>query len=212
MRIPRRSLLSVCLLCLAISKIVNAQTPATGNDGTPQYRNPNLAIEDRVADLISRMTLEEKVEQLVPARGDEVSVIDPTGTFTNDTARQTLARIGTRGELQNPIKALSGGNQQKVLFGRIIEQDARLILLDEPTKGVDIGAKSDIYDIIYELAEQGRCVVVVSSEEEELLEVADWIVVFRHGTCDGHSIPASQLTIADLRREAWTAAPHEGVR
>jgi ribose transport system ATP-binding protein len=72
---------------------------------------------------------------------------------------------------------------------------------------VDIGAKLDIYDIIYELAEQGRCVVVVSSEEEELLEVADRIVVFRHGTCDGHSIPASQLlTIADLRREAWTAA------
>jgi ABC-type multidrug transport system ATPase subunit len=89
-----------------------------------------------------------------------------------------------------------------LLFGRIIEQDARLILLDELTKGVDFGAKSDIYDIIYELAEQGRCVAVVSSEEQELLETADRIVVFRHGVCDGHSIPASQLTIADLRREA----------
>jgi ABC-type uncharacterized transport system ATPase subunit len=83
----------------------------------------------------------------------------------SNSARQTLARIRTRGELENPVKALSG-NQQKVLFGRITEQDARLILLDEPTKGVDIGAKSEIYDIIFELADQGRCMVVVSSEEE----------------------------------------------
>ncbi|HWK46972.1 MAG TPA: sugar ABC transporter ATP-binding protein, partial [Stellaceae bacterium] len=57
-------------------------------------------------------------------------------------ARTLLGRIGTRGHLDRPIKALSGGNQQKVLFGRIIEQDAQLILLDEPTKGVDIGAKA----------------------------------------------------------------------
>jgi len=63
------------------------------------------------------------------------------------------------------VKALSGGNQQKVLFGRIIEQDARLVLLDEPTKGVDIGAKADIYAIIRDLAAQGRCVLVISSEE-----------------------------------------------
>src|SRR5215471_18837000 len=90
MRIPRRSLLSVCLLCLTISTIVNAQTPSASHDITPNYRNPNLAIEDRVADLVSRMTVEEKVEQIVP--GNQVSVIDPTETFTNESARQTLAR------------------------------------------------------------------------------------------------------------------------
>ena len=104
------------------------------------------------------------------------------------------------------MNALSGGNPQNVLFGRIIAQVARLILLDESTSGVAICAKSDIYDIIYELAEQGRCVVGVSSEEEELLEIADRIVVFRHGVCDGYSIPAPQVTVVDLRREAWTAA------
>ena len=92
MRIPRRSLLSVCLLCLAISTIANPQTQSASNDSTPNYRNPSLAIEDRVADLLSRMTREEKVNQLVPTRGNQVSVIDPTGTFTNETARQTLAR------------------------------------------------------------------------------------------------------------------------
>src|SRR5215469_16518774 len=92
MRTPRRSLLFVCLLCLAISTIVNAQTLSPGNDSTPNYRNPNLAIEDRVADLLSRMTLEEKVNELVPPLSNEVSVIDPTGTFTNETARGALAR------------------------------------------------------------------------------------------------------------------------
>jgi ABC-type sugar transport system ATPase subunit len=162
---------------------------------------------------IAMLTEERKQDGFIPLMSAFRNIVLPTlhryrtaglvnWRAATNTARQILARIGTRGELENPIKALSGGNQQKVLFGRIIEQDARLILLDEPTKGVDIGAKSDIYDIIYELAEQGRCVVVVSSEEEELLEVADRIVVFRHGACDGHSVPASQLTIADLRREA----------
>src|SRR5215469_16454511 len=92
MKIPRRSLLSVCSLCLAISTIVNAQTPSPSNDSTPKYRNPNLAIEDRVADLLSRMTVEEKVDELVPPRSNQVSVIDPTGTFTNETASRALAR------------------------------------------------------------------------------------------------------------------------
>jgi beta-glucosidase len=79
-------------LCLAISTIANAQTQSAANDSTPNYQNPNLAIEDRVSDLLSRMTTEEKVGQLVPALGNQVSVIDPTGTFTNETARQTLGR------------------------------------------------------------------------------------------------------------------------
>jgi ABC-type sugar transport system ATPase subunit len=166
---------------------------------------------------IAMLTEERKRDGFIPLMSALSNVVLPTlhryrnaGLVNHEaaanSARRTLARIGTRGELQNPVMALSGGNQQKVLFGRIIEQDARLILLDEPTKGVDIGAKADIYDIIRKLAEQGRCVLVVSSEEEELLELADRIVVFRHGACDGHAIQADQLTIADLRREAWTAA------
>lgn len=120
-------------------------------------------------------------------------------------AARTLSSISTRGVLGNPVKSLSGGNQQKVLLGRIIEQDAGLILLDEPTKGVDIAAKADIYAIIRHLAAEGRAVVVVSSEEEELLELADRITFFRHGRCDGQAFPAADLTIADLRREAWSA-------
>ena len=120
------------------------------------------------------------------------------------TASQILVELNTRGKLHGPIKSLSGGNQQKVLLARVIGQDARLVLLDEPTKGVDIGAKADIYAIIRRMAAEGRCVVVVSSEEEELLEIADRILVFHQGTCDGVAVTADELSIAGLRKAAWS--------
>ncbi|MES5047213.1 sugar ABC transporter ATP-binding protein [Rhizobium nepotum] len=123
-----------------------------------------------------------------------------------ETASRTLARIGTRGRLDGPIKSLSGGNQQKVLLGRIIEQSADLILLDEPTKGVDIGAKADIYAIIRALADEGRCIIVVSSEEEELMEISDRIAVFQHGHCGGRAIPVSEASLGGLRQAAWAPA------
>ena len=119
------------------------------------------------------------------------------------TAEELLSKMNTLGDLYGPIQSLSGGNQQKVLLARVIAQHATLVLLDEPTKGVDIGAKSDIYQIIYQLAENGCCVIMVSSEEDELLDVADNIVVFRNGVCDGNIIESSQLTPADLRKAAW---------
>jgi ribose transport system ATP-binding protein len=120
------------------------------------------------------------------------------------SARQILAEMNTRGDLRGPIKSLSGGNQQKVLLARVIGQNAKLVLLDEPTKGVDIGAKADIYAIIRRMAAEGRCVVVVSSEEEELLEIADRILVFHQGSCDGLAVAADELSIAGLRKAAWS--------
>ena len=119
-------------------------------------------------------------------------------------AAQSLAGIPVRGNVHEPIASLSGGNQQKVLFARALLQSPSLLLLDEPTKGVDIGAKAEIYDIIRKLAARGGAVLVVSSEEEELLEVADRIVVFRNGSCGGHAIPAAELSVANLRRTAWS--------
>ena len=81
-----------------------------------------------------------------------------------------------------------------------------LVLLDEPTEGVGIGAKAGIYRITRQLADKGCCVIVVSSEEEELLDVADTITVFRQGKCDGVIIPARDLKPADLRKAAWVHA------
>jgi L-arabinose transport system ATP-binding protein len=83
--------------------------------------------------------------------------------------------------LMQLIRNLSGGNQQKVILARWLSEQVKVILLDEPTRGIDVGAKSEIYSIIYRLAEQGVGVVVVSSDLPEVLAVADRVMVMRKG-------------------------------
>ena len=93
MRIPQRILLMPLFACLALLCVTaSGQGKAAQADNAPKYRNPALAIDDRVADLLSRMTLEEKVGQLTGGGEGRTSVIDPTGTFTDETARTTLQR------------------------------------------------------------------------------------------------------------------------
>ena len=83
------------------------------------------------------------------------------------------------------VGALSGGNQQKVLLSRLLETVPKVLILDEPTRGVDIGAKSEIYRIIDELAQGGAAVLVISSELPEVVGIADRVVVMREGETTG---------------------------
>ncbi len=85
-----------------------------------------------------------------------------------------------------PIRLLSGGNQQKVMLGRWLAGTTRVLLLDEPTRGVDVGAKSEIYQLITRLAREGLAVVVVSSDLPEVLHLADRLVVMREGAISAH--------------------------
>ena len=128
------------------------------------------------------------------------------GLMRRDTSL-ALQNVAVRGNIDGPMVRLSGGNQQKVLFARAIRQQPKLLLLDEPTKGVDIGAKGEIHRIIRRLAEGNDevAIVVVSSEEEEILAVADDVVVFRAGTCDGTIYDPAILGGRDgsLRSLAW---------
>jgi len=79
------------------------------------------------------------------------------------------------------VAELSGGNQQKVAIARILHQEAEILLMDEPTKGIDVGTKAEIYRMMGELASQGRTVVFVSSYLPELLAVCDRIGVMARG-------------------------------
>ncbi len=99
------------------------------------------------------------------------------------------------------ISNLSGGNQQKVLLGRCLLNDPQILLLDEPTRGIDVGAKYEIYQLILELASQGRTVLFVSSEMQELMGVADRIMVMSGGRCAG-IIPAAGATQEEILRLA----------
>ena len=83
------------------------------------------------------------------------------------------------------ISSLSGGNQQKVIFGRLLLTEPRVLLLDEPTRGVDVGAKYEIYTLINKLAEEGRGVIAVSSEMPELIGISDRIAVMSAGRLAG---------------------------
>ena len=104
------------------------------------------------------------------------------------------------------IKSLSGGNQQKVIIGRWLLTQPDVLLLDEPTRGIDVGAKYEIYQLILELAGQGKGVMMVSSEMPELLGICDRILVMSNGQLAGivergkdfGDIPGEQETIMAL--------------
>ncbi len=107
-------------------------------------------------------------------------LIDETWEQTNARDRTAQLRVKTP-SVHQLIRNLSGGNQQKVILGRWLSETVKVILLDEPTRGIDIGAKSEIYTIMQDLARQGVCVIVVSSELPEVLGVSDRIAVMRQG-------------------------------
>ena len=118
-------------------------------------------------------------------------------------AREVLETLDIRGDVSSPIERLSGGNQQKALLGKALLQHPRLLLLDEPTKGIDIQTKAEIHDIIARLAhEQGVAVVIVSSEEEEILAVADEVAIMEAGRLDKPARPVGEFSVLGLRRRA----------
>ena len=98
------------------------------------------------------------------------------------------------------ITSLSGGNQQKVILGRWLLTDPEVLLLDEPTRGIDVGAKYEIYQLMISLAEAGKCIMMVSSEMPELLGVCDKILVMSGGRLAGEleTSEATQEKIMEL--------------
>lgn len=99
--------------------------------------------------------------------------------------------------MEQEINKLSGGNQQKVIFGRWIEKNMDLLMLDEPTRGIDVRAKSEIHKLMRTLADQGKTIIVVSSELEELVNVSDRIMVMNEGRIKG-IVKAGQTTPKEI--------------
>ena len=93
---------------------------------------------------------------------------------------QKLLRVKCT-SIEQSIGELSGGNQQKVIVGKWLASNSEIVIFDEPTKGVDVGAKTDIYQLILELADSGKTIIIVSSEYEELLAICSRIYVMREG-------------------------------
>jgi methyl-galactoside transport system ATP-binding protein len=99
------------------------------------------------------------------------------------------------------IRDLSGGNQQKVIIGRLLLTNPEVLLLDEPTRGIDVGAKAEIYQLIINLAAEGKGIIMVSSEMPELLGISDRIAVMSGGRCAG-ILDAADATQEEIMRLA----------
>jgi ribose transport system ATP-binding protein len=103
--------------------------------------------------------------------------------------------------IDTEVRDLSGGNAQKVVFGKWLDGAARVLLLDDPTVGVDVGAKSDILELIRGFARDGKAVLIASSDFEELVAVSDRILVIAQGQIVAE-VPAAGTTDHDILRMA----------
>lgn len=101
---------------------------------------------------------------------------------TKELVERLQVKLGT---LDDPLSSLSGGNQQKVILAKWLNRDLKVLLIDEPTRGVDVGAREGIYRIIQDLADQGVYVLMVSSDMEELMGLSDRIMVLKNGRMQG---------------------------
>ncbi len=111
---------------------------------------------------------------------------------------QTLQQLRLKAEsLSQPVESLSGGNQQKVVLAKWIQTDPRVLLLDEPTRGVDVGAKQEIYELMNQWTQAGIAIILITSEMPELLAMSDRILVMHRGhiTAEFESGQATQETI-----------------
>jgi ribose transport system ATP-binding protein len=94
---------------------------------------------------------------------------------------RSLVHLDAKARDEQPVRTLSGGNQQKVVLGKWLLREPQILILDEPTRGIDVGAKSELYRLIHELADSGMAVLLISSEIEELIGLSDRILVMRRG-------------------------------
>lgn len=104
-----------------------------------------------------------------------------------------------------PILSLSGGNQQKVVIGKGILTDPAVLLLDEPSRGIDIGAKTEVFEIIHDYAERGLSIIVISSELKEIMAIADRIYILSNGKCTG------ELREEEITEDALVRASYAGL-
>lgn len=153
-----------------------------------------LCPEDRKKEAIFPVLSVQENINVSARRNMTVAGFIASSSKERNNATRKYAELGIRAVgLDQPIRELSGGNQQKTILARWLSENIEVLLLDEPTRGIDVGAKQEIYSILYDLAEAGKSIILVSSELPEVLGVCDRILVMREGQI-----------VADLPRQEAT--------
>lgn len=160
-------------------------------DGTPvRIANPGDAMKHRIAYVPEDRTREGAILDQSISFNLSLAVLDTLSSFglvksksDRELSADYIKRLGVRTSGPDQlISALSGGNQQKVVLGKWLATDPQLLILDDPTKGVDVGAKSEVYKIVGSMARAGLAIILISNELEELLAVSDRVITFYRGT------------------------------
>jgi ABC-type sugar transport system ATPase subunit len=136
-----------------------------------------------------------------------VRMIERTRLCADVGKTSASVQIGARDIQRTLVKNLSGGNQQKVVIGKWLLRSPRVFILDEPTRGIDVGAKNEVYKIINRLAAEGAGILMISSEIEELIGMCDRILVMAHG-----EIRATFERAEFDREEILKAAMWDGIK
>lgn len=144
------------------------------------------------------------------------TVVNRLGFIRKGVERKIVTDLGASLKLKASridalVSSLSGGNQQKVVLAKWFLADGDVVILDEPTRGVDVGAKSEIYGIILRLAEEGKAVMVISSEHQELFGLCDRILVMGEGRLRGELTPADYSEEKLLSLAISRSTAHERV-
>ncbi len=174
---------------------------------TEDRRQEGLCMEASIADNMALVTLPDRSR--TPAR-----LLDFAGIKSAVSRMREAVRLSPKATDAQAVRTLSGGNQQKVVLGKWLLAEPKVFILDEPTRGIDVGAKFEIYQLIHQLADRGAGVLVISSEIEELTGICDRLLVMRHGEITGEfrreefdrekilaaALHSSKPVAADVRR------------
>jgi simple sugar transport system ATP-binding protein len=158
-------------------------------------RGVALCPEDRkAAGIVDELTVRENIILALQSSRGWLKYLSPAKQYEIADRYIQLLNIATPSADQ-PVKNLSGGNQQKVILARWLATNPRVLILDEPTRGIDVGAKAEIQKLVLELAEDGKACIFISSELEEVLRTSDRIFVLR----DQEKV--SELAGADMNEQ-----------
>ena len=122
-----------------------------------------------------------------------------------ESGKQNVASLRIKTPSLDEVTAqLSGGNQQKVVIGKWVNTNADIFIFDEPTRGIDVGAKIEVYRVMNQLVKEGKCVIMVSSELPEILAMSDHVVVMREGKVMANIERGSDhFNSEDIMKAAW---------
>jgi putative xylitol transport system ATP-binding protein len=164
---------------------INGQPVAIHKPADALRQGMALITEDRKeTGLVLTMSIRENVSLSSLAKLSHLGVVDENRERKSVEKMIDLFHVKAT-SMDALVKTMSGGNQQKVVFSRCLSTNPRILLCDEPTRGIDEGTKREMYAFLSSFAQAGNCVIFVSSEIPEVLGMSDRIVVFRRGRIAG---------------------------